>query len=76
MPYLADSLSRYEDRPVVDMTGLTGTTADGRFAYNLDDVQQLILIVGLPASACRRGKPMLAKPAFPFSIPCRRWASG
>jgi uncharacterized protein (TIGR03435 family) len=42
MAYLADSLARFVDRPVVDMTGLTGTY-DCTLDYNLDDVRALIL---------------------------------
>lgn len=49
MAYLADSLARYEDRPVVDMTGLTGTY-DLTLAYNLDDVRQLILSSAPPGT--------------------------
>jgi uncharacterized protein (TIGR03435 family) len=49
MPYLADSLARFVDRPVVDMTGLTGTY-DGIIPYNLDDVRALILSSAPPGT--------------------------
>jgi uncharacterized protein (TIGR03435 family) len=49
MAYLADSLSRFEDRPVVDMTGLKGTY-DGIIPYNLDDVRALILSSAPPGT--------------------------
>src|SRR5580692_3472944 len=49
MAYLADSLARFVDRPVVDMTGLTGTY-DGIIPYNLDDVRALILSSAPPGT--------------------------
>jgi uncharacterized protein (TIGR03435 family) len=42
MAYLADSLARFVDRPVVDMTNVTGTY-DCTIPYNLDDLRALIL---------------------------------
>jgi uncharacterized protein (TIGR03435 family) len=42
MAYLADSLARFEDRPVVDMTDLKGTY-DFALDYNFDDLRALIL---------------------------------
>jgi uncharacterized protein (TIGR03435 family) len=51
MAYLADSLARFLDRPVVDMTGLTGTY-DCTIPYNLDDLRALIL------SSAPAGTPM------------------
>jgi uncharacterized protein (TIGR03435 family) len=49
MTYLADSLARFEDRPVVDMTGLTGTY-DCTIPYNLDDVRALIMSSAPPGT--------------------------
>jgi len=49
MPYLADSLARFMDRPVVDMTGLTGTY-DLTLDYNLDDVRALVLSSAPPGT--------------------------
>jgi uncharacterized protein (TIGR03435 family) len=49
MAYLADSLTRFEDRPVVDMTGLKGTY-DCEIPYNLDDVRALILSSAPPGT--------------------------
>ena len=49
MPYLVDSLARFEDRPVVDMTGLKGTY-DLTLDYNLDDVRALILSSAPPGT--------------------------
>lgn len=49
MSYLADSLTRFEDRPVVDMTGLKGTY-DCTIPYNLDDVRALILSSAPPGT--------------------------
>ena len=49
MPYLVDSLARFVDRPVVDLTGLTGTY-DMTLEYNLDDVRALILSSAPPGT--------------------------
>jgi uncharacterized protein (TIGR03435 family) len=49
MAYLADSLARFEDRPVVDMTDLKGTY-DFTLDYNLDDVRALILSSAPPGT--------------------------
>jgi uncharacterized protein (TIGR03435 family) len=49
MGYLADSLARFVDRPVVDMTDLKGTY-DLTLAYNLDDVRALILSSAPPGT--------------------------
>ena len=49
MSYLADSLARFVDRPVVDMTDLKGTY-DLTIAYNLDDVRALILSSAPPGT--------------------------
>jgi uncharacterized protein (TIGR03435 family) len=49
MVYLVDSLARFVDRPVVDMTGLTGTY-DCTLDYNLDDVRALILSSAPPGT--------------------------
>jgi uncharacterized protein (TIGR03435 family) len=49
MPYLADSLARFVDRPVIDMTGLKGTY-DCTLDYNLDDVRALILSSAPPGT--------------------------
>jgi uncharacterized protein (TIGR03435 family) len=49
MTYLADSLTRFEDRPVVDMTGLKGTY-DCEIPYNLDDVRALIISSAPPGT--------------------------
>jgi uncharacterized protein (TIGR03435 family) len=49
MAYLADSLTRFEDRPVVDMTNLKGTY-DLTLDYNLDDVRALILSTAPPGT--------------------------
>jgi uncharacterized protein (TIGR03435 family) len=49
MAYLADSLARFEDRPVVDMTNLAGTY-DCTLEYNLDDVRALILSSAPPGT--------------------------
>jgi uncharacterized protein (TIGR03435 family) len=56
MAYLADSLARFMDRPVVDMTNLTGTY-DCTIAYNLDDLRALIL------SSAPAGTPLPPKQA-------------
>ena len=42
MAYLADSLARFEDRPVVDMTDLKGNY-DFTLDYNFDDLRALII---------------------------------
>jgi uncharacterized protein (TIGR03435 family) len=47
--YLADSLARFVDRPVVDMTDLKGTY-DLTLDYNLDDVRALILSSAPPGT--------------------------
>jgi uncharacterized protein (TIGR03435 family) len=49
MSYLADSLARFVDRPVVDMTDLKGTY-DCTLDYNLDDVRALILSSAPPGT--------------------------
>jgi uncharacterized protein (TIGR03435 family) len=49
MAYLADSLARFVDRPVVDMTNLKGTY-DLTLDYNLDDVRALILSSAPPGT--------------------------
>ena len=49
MTYLADSLARFVDRPVVDMTNLTGTY-DCTLDCNLDDVRALILSSAPPGT--------------------------
>jgi uncharacterized protein (TIGR03435 family) len=49
MAYLADSLARFVDRPVVDMTDLKGTY-DLTLDYNLDDVRALILSSAPPGT--------------------------
>jgi uncharacterized protein (TIGR03435 family) len=49
MAYLADSLARFVDRPVVDMTGLKGTY-DCTIDYNLDDLRALILSTAPPGT--------------------------
>jgi uncharacterized protein (TIGR03435 family) len=49
MAYLADSLARFVDRPVVDMTDLKGTY-DFTLDYNLDDVRALILSSAPPGT--------------------------
>jgi len=49
MAYLADSLARFVDRPVVDMTNLKGTY-DMTLDYNLDDVRALILSSAPPGT--------------------------
>jgi uncharacterized protein (TIGR03435 family) len=49
MVYLVDSLARFVDRPVVDMTGLKGTY-DLTLDYNLDDVRALILSSAPPGT--------------------------
>jgi len=47
--YLADSLARFVDRPVVDLTDLKGTY-DFTLDYNLDDVRALILSSAPPGT--------------------------
>jgi uncharacterized protein (TIGR03435 family) len=49
MAYLADSLARFVDRPVVDITDLKGTY-DLTLDYNLDDVRALILSTAPPGT--------------------------
>ena len=45
MPQLLDTLSRYVDRPVVDLTGLTGNY-DLSLAYGVDDLRVMLKNVG------------------------------
>jgi uncharacterized protein (TIGR03435 family) len=49
MAYLADSLARFVDRPVVDMTDVKGTY-DCTIDYNLDDLRALILSSAPPGT--------------------------
>jgi uncharacterized protein (TIGR03435 family) len=49
MSYLADSLARFVDRPVVDLTDLKGTY-DCTIDYNLDDLRALILSSAPPGT--------------------------
>ncbi len=56
MAYLADSLARFVDRPVVDMTNLKGSY-DFTLEYNMDDLRALIL------SSAPAGTPLPPKSA-------------
>jgi uncharacterized protein (TIGR03435 family) len=55
MSYLADSLARFVDRPVVDMTNLKGNY-DFTLDYNMDDLRAVIL------SSAPPGTPLPPKP--------------
>jgi uncharacterized protein (TIGR03435 family) len=48
-PSLIDSLSKFVDRPVVDMTGLTGRY-DFTLEYSVDELRNLVRASGADAS--------------------------
>ena len=62
LPQLLNSLERFLDRPVVDMTGLNGVY-DVTLEYSLEEVRNVLRVTGSSVTI-----PDSAAPAFPGSI--------